>query len=100
MTVLDQFRLLHPGWRDLLEIFVVAFVLYRVLLLFHGTRAVQMLLGVVVLVFAFALAWALKLSMISYLLGLVFTYGAFAVLIVFQPELRAALAHLGTSPVT
>ena len=100
MTLLDQFRLIHPGWRDMLEIFVVAFVLYRVLLLFHGTRAVQMLLGVVVLVFAFALAWALKLSMISYLLGLVFTYGAFAVLIVFQPELRAALAHLGTSPVT
>jgi diadenylate cyclase len=59
-----------------------------------------MLTGVVVLVLAFAIAWMLRLSMITYLLGLVFTYGAFAALIVFQPELRAALAHLGQSPVT
>ena len=98
MSVLDQFRLLHPSWRDAVEIILVAYILYRVLLLFHGTRAVQMLSGVVVLVFAYAMAWVLKLSMITYLLGLVFTYGAFAALIVFQPELRAALAHLGQSP--
>jgi diadenylate cyclase len=38
--------------------------------------------------------------MITYLLGLVFTYGAFAVLVIFQPELRQALAHLGQSPVS
>ena len=100
MNILDQFRLLHPSWRDLLEIAVVAYLLYRVLLLFHGTRALQMLLGIVVLVFGYALAWVLKLTMITYLLGLVFTYGAFAALIVFQPELRAALAQLGQSPVT
>ena len=54
-----------------------------------------MLVGIVVLVLAYAVAWALKLTMITYLLGLVFTYGVFALLIVFQPELRAALAHLG-----
>ena len=100
MSVLDQLRLLHPGWRDLMEILIVAYVLYRVLLLFHGTRALQMLLGIVVLVFTYAVAWVLKLTMITYLLGLVFTYGAFAALIVFQPELRAALAHLGQSRVT
>ena len=100
MNLLDQVQLLRPGWRDLLEILLVAFVLYRVLLLFHGTRAVQMLIGVVVLVFTYALAWMLRLSMITYLLGLIFTYGAFAALIIFQPELRAALAHLGQSRVT
>jgi diadenylate cyclase len=100
VSFLDQFRLLHPSWRDAVEIVLVSYVLYRVLLLFHGTRAVQMLTGVVVLVLAFAIAWVLRLSMITYLLGLVFTYGAFAALIVFQPELRAALAHLGQSPVT
>jgi diadenylate cyclase len=42
----------------------------------------------------------LKLSMITYLLGIVFTYGAFAALIIFQPELRAGLAHLGQARVT
>ena len=100
MNLIDQVQLLRPGWRDLLEILLVAFVLYRVLLLFHGTRAVPMLFGIIVLVFTYALAWMLRLSMITYLLGLIFTYGAFAALIIFQPELRAALAHLGQSRVT
>jgi len=75
-------------------------VLYRALLLIQGTRAVQMLIGIVVLVFVYALAWLAKLSMITYMLGIVFTYGAFAALVIFQPELRAALAHLGQSRVT
>jgi diadenylate cyclase len=100
MNLLDQLRLLHFGWRDAIEVALVAFVFYRVLLLIHGTRAVQMLLGVVMLVFVYAAAWLMKLTMITYLLGIVFTYGAFAALIVFQPELRAALAHLGQSRVT
>jgi diadenylate cyclase len=100
VTILEQIRLLHPDFRDLIEIALVAYVLYRILLLFHGTRAVQMLLGVAVLILTYAVAWVFKLTMITYLLGLVFTYGAFAALIIFQPELRAALAHLGQSPVT
>ena len=97
---MEQLRLLHPGIRDVIEILVVAFVLYRVLLLIQGTRAVQMLIGIVVLVFVYVMAWIAKLTMITYLLGLVFTYGAFAALIIFQPELRAGLAHLGQSRVT
>lgn len=95
MNGFEHLRLLHPGWRDLLEVALVSFVLYRVLLLFHRTRAVRILLGLVVLVLAYALAYVLKLGMITYLLGLVFQYGAIALLIVFHPELRAALAHLG-----
>ena len=99
-SFLDQLGLLNPGPRDVIEVLVVAFVLYRVLLLIQGTRAVQMLIGVVVLVLVYAIAWLAKLSMITYLLELVFTYGAFAALIIFQPELRAGLAHLGQSRVT
>lgn len=95
-----EFRLLNPGWRDVLEIAIAAFLFYRLLLLVQGTRALQMLIGVAVLVLAYAAAWALQLSMITYLLGLVFTYGAFAALIVFQPELRAALAQLGQTRVS
>jgi diadenylate cyclase len=97
MNGFEQFRLLHPGWRDLLEIALVGFVLYRVLLLFQRTRAVRILLGLAVLVMAYVVAYVLKLGMITYLLGLVFQYGAIALLIVFHPELRAALAHLGRS---
>ena len=100
MHLAEQWRLLNFGWRDAVEILLVAFVLYRVMLLLQGTRAVQMLVGVVVLVLVYTVAWIGKLTMITYLLGLVFTYGAFALLVVFQPELRAALAHLGQARVT
>jgi diadenylate cyclase len=100
VTFLDQLRVLRPGWTDVLQVALVAFVLYRVLLLIQGTRAVQMLIGIVVLVFVYVLAWITKLTMITYMLGLVFSYGAFAALVIFQPELRAALAHLGQSRVT
>lgn len=98
VSVVDRFRFLQFGWHDAVEILVVAYVIYRVLMLIHGTRAVQMLFGIAVLVLAYALAFVFKFTMITYLLGLVFTYGAFAALVVFQPELRAALAHLGQSP--
>jgi diadenylate cyclase len=96
----EQLRFLTFGWRDAIEIIVVAYGVYRLLLLLHGTRAVQMLIGIVVLVLTYALAWVFKFTMITYLLGIVFTYGAFAALVIFQPELRAALAHLGQSRVT
>ncbi len=97
MQGFEQFRLLSPTWRDFLEVALVAFVIYRVLLLFQRTRAVRILLGLLVLVAAYLGATLLKLSMITYLLGLVFQYGAIALLIVFHPELRAGLAHLGRS---
>jgi diadenylate cyclase len=100
VSIFDQIRILHPGWTDLIQVAIVAFILYRALLLIQGTRAVQMLIGIVVLVLVYAVAWLTKLTMITYMLGLVFSYGAFAALVIFQPELRAALAHLGQSRVT
>lgn len=100
MELLEQLRVVQFGWRDAVEIIVVAYALYRLLLLFHGTRAAQMLVGLLVLVAGYAAAWALELTTITYLLEIVFKYGGFALLIVFQPELRAALAHLGQARVT
>lgn len=100
MEFVDQLRGVTFGPRDVLEIAIVAYVLYRILLLIHGTRAVQMLIGIVVLVVVYAVAAVFKLKMITYLLGLMATYGAFAGVVIFQPELRQALAHLGQSRVT
>src|SRR5689334_17400402 len=74
----EHFRLLSPTWRDFLEVGLVAFVLYRALLLFQRTRAVRILLGLVLLVAVYLVATVLKLGMITYLLGLVFQYGAIA----------------------
>jgi diadenylate cyclase len=84
-----------PGWRDLVEILIVAAVLYRVLRFLVGTRALQILLGVLLLAAVYVAAFLLRFTTITYLLGVIFTYGAFAALVVFQPELRSALARLG-----
>ena len=96
---LEQFRFLIPGFRDIVEILIVAYVLYRVLLFLAGTRALQILLGLVVLGLVYFVALALKFDMITSLLGVVFAYGAFAAVVVFQPELRHALSRLGRSRV-
>jgi diadenylate cyclase len=91
----ERIGFLAPDWRDLLEILVVAVVFYRVLLLLAGTRAIQMLLGFFLLVAVYAAARVLNLSLLEYLLATLFQFGVIAVLVVFQPELRSALAQLG-----
>ncbi len=92
---LEYLRFLVPGVRDVIEILFVAYVIYRLLLFLAGTRALQILLGLLVLGLGYFAALLLKFNMITTLLGLVFTYGVFAALVVFQPELRHALARLG-----
>jgi diadenylate cyclase len=92
---LDSLPFLIPGIRDVIEILIVAFVIYRLLLFLAGTRALQILLGLLSLVLIYFVAVLLKLDMISTLLGLVFAYGAFAAVVVFQPELRQALGRMG-----
>jgi diadenylate cyclase len=94
-SLFEQFGFLAPGWKDLIEILVVAVVIYRILLVLAGTRAIQMLLGLVLLVGAYFTARVLQLGLIRYLLENLFEFGAIAALVVFQPELRSALAHLG-----
>ncbi|MGD8321021.1 MAG: diadenylate cyclase CdaA [Gemmatimonadota bacterium] len=93
----EQLVFLRPGWTDLLEILLVAFLLYRILLVIQRTRAMQILLGLVLLAFIYGVARLLDLILIRTLLETFFQYGAIAALVVFQPELRAALARLGRS---
>jgi diadenylate cyclase len=100
MSILEQLRLLHPGWRDVLEVAIVSFAIYRVLVLVYRTRAMQVLVGIIVLAVTYGVAYLLHLAMIVYLLTLVFSYGAIALLVVFAPELRAALAQIGRSPMS
>jgi diadenylate cyclase len=95
--ILEGFQFLRPGWTDLIEVLIVAFLLYRVLLVLQRTRAMQIVLGVALLAFLYGLARLLDLILIRTLLEAAFQYGAIAALVVFQPELRAALAKLGQS---
>jgi diadenylate cyclase len=91
----EQLRFLTPGWTDLLEILIVAYLLYRILVVIQRTRAMQIMLGVVLVAVMYGLARLLDLILVRTLLEAAFQYGAIAALVVFQPELRAALARLG-----
>lgn len=98
-AVVDYLQFLQIGWREVLEITLVAYLIYRVLLLWAGTRAFQILFGLVFLVAVYAMAGFLGFALIEYILSQAFTYGAFALIVVFHPELRSALARLGRSRV-
>jgi diadenylate cyclase len=93
--MIEQISFMAPDWKDLLEILVVAAVFYRILVLLAGTRAIQMLLGLLLLVGIYFLSRMLSLDLLRSLLEYLFEFGAIAALVVFQPELRSALAHLG-----
>jgi diadenylate cyclase len=93
--IFEPIGFLAPDWKDLLEILVVTFLFYRILLVLAGTRAIQMLVGLVLIVGVYFLARVLQLDLLVYLLETFFQFGAIAALVVFQPELRSALAHLG-----
>lgn len=92
---LARYEFLLPQIGDLLQIVIVAVGIYYVLRLLARTRAMQMLLGVLLLAAIYFAATLLGLSLIQTILEYAFQYGVFAALIVFQPELRSALARLG-----
>jgi diadenylate cyclase len=95
---IDAYRFLIPKpWPDAVEILLVAYVIYRFLLFLVGTRALQIVLGLVILSLAYFAAVVAKFTMVSYLLGVLFTFAPFAAVVMFQPELRNALARLGQS---
>ncbi|MFZ5596815.1 MAG: diadenylate cyclase CdaA [Bacillota bacterium] len=80
---------------SVIDILIVAFVLYRLMLLIKGTRAVQLLKGLAVLVVATAASSLLQLYTLQWLLKQAMTALVVALPIVFQPELRRALEKLG-----
>jgi diadenylate cyclase len=86
------------GWWDLADILVVSILIYQVLLLIRGTRAVQMAAGAAVLVGLFyGSRWG-HLETVNWLIRNLLTYLVFAVIVLFQSDIRRALAHLGRSP--
>lgn len=81
--------------KDIADILIVSYLIYRMILLIRGTRAVQLLKGIFLLVITWALSTWLNLFTLKWLMNQVFTFGVVTVLIIFQPELRRALEQLG-----
>src|SRR5471030_2944044 len=86
------------GWWDLADILVVSILIYEVLKLIRGTRAVQMALGGCVLAGLFyASRWG-HLETMNWLVRNLIGYVVFAVIVLFQSDIRRALAHFGRAP--
>lgn len=97
LSVLQQL-LAQLRWQDILDILLVYLIVYRLLLLIRGTRAVQILTGLGIVAVAFILSDYLKLFVFNYLLQQFFDYLFLIVIILFQDEIRRALANVGKNP--
>ena len=85
-------------WWDIADIVVMWAVIYEVLKLIRGTRAVQMAVGAGVLVLLFYSTRYSHLQTVNWLVRNMVAYVAFAVIVLFQSDIRRALAHLGRAP--
>lgn len=81
--------------RTIIDILIIAFVIYKLFMWIKGTRAVQLLKGLAVLLVASAVSAQFNLTTINWLLEKTWTALAIAIPVVFQPELRRALEQLG-----
>ncbi len=82
---------------SIFDIVVVIFIFYKLFQILKGTRAWQLLKGILFLILGTFLSDLLKLRILNYILSSVMTYGVFMLIVIFQPELRRALEQLGTN---
>lgn len=94
-SMLGLFQFTSFSIRDVIDIALVAFIIYRILLLMKGTRGVQMTFGIVMLLLFF---WATRfyhLAAVEWLLSNILTYIFFAIIVLYQSEIRRALTGIG-----
>jgi len=97
-SLLDQVIASNIDWRDLIDILIMTILIYQLGLLLKGTRALQTLLGVLLVVLAYGMTAPerfLYMRTLHRVLGHVLFYAPFAIIILFQTTIRRALARLG-----
>ncbi len=85
----------HVQFKDLVDVLVVSFLVYQVLLIIRGTRAAQMLFGVGAMLVMFWLATSFRLHALNWILSLFFNSFFIILVIIFQDQIRSALARFG-----
>ena len=83
------------GWTDVIEIIIIAVVLYNILVWIKNTKAWALLKGIIIVVLFALFAYILNLKTILWIAGKTISVGIIALVIIFQPELRRALEQLG-----
>ena len=91
----DWFYIPEPSIADIIEIIILAFVIYYIMLWFKRTRAWTLVKGLLILLLVFALAYFFKMNTILWIYRNTINVGIIAIIILFQPELRRALEELG-----
>jgi diadenylate cyclase len=95
---LERLAGLQLTWRDAIDIAAVAFILYNVLALIRGTRAMQMTIGLMLLGSTYFVAREFDLPTLETLSREIFFYLPFAIIVLFQHEIRRALTRFGGTP--
>ena len=98
MNWYDRLLSLQFTWRDAIDVTIVAFVIYSILALIRGTRAMQVSIGLVVLGSSFFVARAFDLPALEAISREILFYLPFAVIVLFQAEIRRALARMASNP--
>ena len=83
---------------DLLDILLVAFMIYRIILLIKGTRAVQMLVGLAVLLIVYVASQVGGLYTLNWILNNFLSSIILVIVVIFQNDIRRALIHVGRNP--
>jgi diadenylate cyclase len=95
-TVRDFFdTYLRGSWTSIVDILLVAFVIYWLFILIRGTRAVRIVIGLSILYLVYLAAILFGFDLLRRLMETAAVVGLFAVVVVFQPELRRALEQIG-----
>lgn len=97
-TLLNQFSFIQIT--DMIDILILAYVIYKGLRFIRDTKTIQLLKGIVILVVIMQVSYFANLHAVYYLLANAMQLGLIAILIMFQPELRRGLEHLGRQGVS
>ncbi len=98
MNVFDRLLTLQLTWRDAVDVIVVAVIIYAILALIRGTRAMQISIGLMILGSTFFIARAFDLPALEAISREILFYLPFAVIVLFQAEIRRGLARMGGNP--
>jgi diadenylate cyclase len=90
-----EFEFIKFGLKDIVDVAIVSFIVFQVLKLAKGTRSAQIIIGLALLILVGFFAYWFQFEGLTYLFSTLGTFGILVLVVVFQPELRAALAHIG-----
>ena len=92
------YNIIHrPTWVDYIDIAIIAFLIYQLVILTRQTRAIQVLKGLAVIIVASYVSELMGLTALNWVLRSILNNGVIALMILFQPELRRALEQIGRS---